>query len=511
MLVSSSFLAQETTFGWDAMTKLAAVIFALTALAAATVAEGRSVVTHSMPRDPTRPSRFAWEPGMSRGPDGAIWVVGNHCALVDQHGACEVNPAALGFEPDYTPLWRSTDRGRTYRWVADPLRAVESRAALPGPLGALAQDHPGGYDTDVAVAPARRPGRPALVYVVSAWEGSSTLSVSADNGRTWATSSLTGVPVQDRPWLAASGACDLFMQYHPLTGAQDIASVARVDRYDGCALAAHAAAGQTSAAPLSSTLVEPATDEATATNSVMAKIVAIGGRVYVAYLACAAAGADSNCDAPGNRQTLHVAVSRDEARTFSDLTLPDAGLHGPLNDGVWPIAMDADPRGDVAVATTDTRHVHLWTSTNAGRSWRLRRSPVDASSHGYATVPSVAVRGPRLVVAWYGSGPAARSGPQRWRLVVARSEDRGARFPRHSLEPVLATTAHEEPLGDALYDDFGLLFLPRGEVALSYTQLCDGHPVSDPLCPGAGAAEQTHALVVRSAWLAGPRKRHARH
>jgi hypothetical protein len=494
------------------MTKLLflALLVALLLTAPPAAGAARSPVSSVMPRDPGRPSRFAWEPGMSRGPDGAIWVIGNHCALVDQHGGCEVNPAALPFAPDYTPLWRSTDRGRHYRWAGDPLRAVEVGSGVLGPTSALAQDHPGGYDTDVAVAPARRPGHPALVFVVSAWEGSSTLAVSADDGRTWATSTLTGVPVQDRPWLATAGTCDLYMQYHPLTGAQDVASVARVDHYDGCALAARAAAGQAAPLPLSSTLVEPATDEATATNSVMGKLVAIGGRVYLAYLACATPAADMNCNAPGNRQALHLAVSHDGARSFSDVTLPDARLRGPLNDGVWPIAMDADPSGDVAVVTTDTRHVHLWTSRTAGRTWRRRRLPVDASPHGYATVPAVGVRGRRLVVAWNGSSPARGSSPQRWRLALARSDDAGTHFSRRALEPVLATTGHREPLGDALYDDFGLLFLPRGEVALSYTQSCDGHPALDARCPSAGAAEQTHALVVRSAWVpapAAPRRR----
>jgi hypothetical protein len=448
---------------------------------------------------------------MSRGADGAIWVVGNHCALIDQHGACEVDPARPGFEPDYTPLWRSTDHGRSYRWVADPLRAVEWQAAPPSPFVALAQDHPGGYDTDVAAAPVRRPGRAPLIYVVSAWEASSALAVSADNGRTWRTSTLTGVPVQDRPWLATSGACDLYMQYHPLTGSQDVASVARVDHYDGCALAGRLVAGQPAPVPLSSTLVEPATDEATSTNSVMAKLVAIGGRVYLAYLACDTALADMNCNAPGDHQTLHLAISRDRARSFTDVTLPDAGLRGPLNDGVWPIAMDADPKGNVAVATTDTRHVRLWTSGDAGHHWHLRRLPVDASPHGFATVPSIAIRGPRTVIAWYGSPPGTGSSPQRWRLVIARSTDRGTHFARRSLEPVLATTSHGTALGDELYDDFGMLFLPRGEIALSYNQSCDGHPRSEPACPGAAANEQSRALVVRSAFVPAPRARRSHH
>jgi len=102
----------------------------------------------------------------------------------------------------------------------------------------------------------------------------------------------------------------------------------------------------------------------------MAKIVAAGGRVYVAYLACDTAGADMNCNAPGNRQSLHVAISSDRAASFSDVALPDGRLHGPLNDGVWPIAIDADARGHVAVASTDTRRVRLWSSRDGEDAWQ---------------------------------------------------------------------------------------------------------------------------------------------
>jgi hypothetical protein len=471
-------------------------------LVLAPAAEAR-VVTSTMPRDPARTSRWAWEPGMARGADGSIWAIGNHCALVDQHGACEVSPAAPLLSPDYTPLWRSRDGGRHYAWAGDPLRATEL-GALRGSFGSLAQDKPGGYDTDVAAAPVRRRGRPALLYAVSAWEGSSSLAVSADDGRTWSVTSLTGIPVQDRPWLATGGPCDLYMQYHPLTGAYDVAAVARVDRYDGCALTDRAAAGQTVAHPDSSTLVEPASDEATQGNSVMGKIAAVGGHVYVAYLACDTPGAGLDCSAPGDRQSLHLAVSSDRAAHFRDMRLPDAHLDGPLDDGVWPVAAAADARGGVAVAVTDTRHVRLWTSSSYGWRWKLRGSTIDGSRQGYATVPTVALAGRHLAVAWYGSPPAVRGRQQRWRLTVARSTDGGARLTRTALDPVLATTASGEPLGDALYDDFGALITSRGELASTYTESCDGHRASDRTCPPAGENDQAHAEVIRSAWLPAP-------
>lgn len=494
---------------------VAAVLLAATASpahAATHPHRAPSYVTRTMPGDPHRNSPWAWEPGLTRGPDGAVWSIGNHCAIVDQRGVCQVEPSRPGFEPDYTPVWRSTDRGRHYRWAGDPLRAVESHASLPSPNAQLAQDHPGGYDTDIAVAPRRRSGaQPALVYAVSAFEGGSTLAVSADNGHHWSVASLAGVPLQDRPWLAASGPCDLYLQYHPVTGAYNVLSVARVDHYDGCALAGSAVAGHAVAKALTTTYVAPPLDEVTASNSVMAKIVAEGGKVYVAYRACATIGADLNCDAPGDHQTLHVAISRDRAATFSDVSLPDDHAHGPLDDGVWPVTAAADGAGHVAVASSDIRHVRLWTSSSGGQRWRLRAGTVDRRPGGFATVPTLALSGRRMALAWYGSPPARRGVPQHWRLALARSNDGGAHFSHQTLDPELATTATGEPLGDKLYDNFGALLTPRGELALTYTQSCDGHRPADLSCPGAAEGVQAHTLVVRSAWLPAPPTRHRRH
>ena len=74
-------------------------------------------------------------------------MAGNHCALIDQHGVCELDPSQAGFAPDYTPVWRSTNGGRSYRWIADPLKAIESQASQRDAAGALGQDKPGGYES----------------------------------------------------------------------------------------------------------------------------------------------------------------------------------------------------------------------------------------------------------------------------------------------------------------------------------------------------------------------------
>lgn len=476
-----------------------------------------TVISAPMPRDPNRLNRWAWEPGLALGGDGTIWVAGNHCALIDLHGPCEIDPHQLTFAPDYTPLWSSRDGGRSYRFVADPLKLIESRASPRDAAGALGQDKPGGYDTDVAVAPSGRPGQPPLLYVVSAWEASSTLAISGDGGRTWRVTVLAGAyPIQDRPWLAASGACDLYLEYHLFTGAENVASVPRVDHYDGCSLYDHAIAGNVSGAPLTSTSIEPLSAQVTRGNQAMAKLAVGDGRIYASYEQCDTFGASLDCDSPGDRQSVHVAISPDRGASFSDVTLPDAGLLGTLDDATWPLAAGADRYGHVAVAAVDTRHVVLWTSSDAGATWRLRPARVDAGlGWQLASVPTVAVRGKTVVVAWYGSPPAPAGQAQRWYLTVARSLDGGRRFAYQRLEPVLATTPHGQSLADGLYDDFGATITRDGAIALAYTQSCIGHSPSDPDCPGLPPGASAITDVVRSAWIAPavsaavPRRRRA--
>ncbi|MGI8609700.1 MAG: WD40/YVTN/BNR-like repeat-containing protein [Candidatus Dormibacteria bacterium] len=431
---------------------------------------------------------------MAADPRGWTWVAGNHCPLADNHlftsqGLCH-DPSSQGPLATFAPVWVSKDGGRTYRFVADPLATVKAAAA----------ESPGGEDTDVVVQPAARAGRPPLLYVVSAWALSATLAISGDDGASWRLADITAAPFTaagiDRPWLAASGTCDLFLQYHPLSGSQNLAAAPRVDHFDGCALFDTAAAGEVAATPLSSTSVEPPAEQLNGVQ-VMGKLVASAGRVFLAYLACdVVPETNLNCNGSADHQGLHIATSSDAGASWQDQLLPDAALRVPLNDGVWPMSMGADGP-NLAVAVTDTQHVHLWTSGDAGRSWRLHPRPLDAPlGWNLATVPSVAVRGALVSVAWYGSGPAAGAS-QEWHLVLARSSDSGAAFAVTPLDPVLAATPSGTPLGDFLYDDFGALVTADGATLLTYTQSCSGKPATDPVCPGppTSDAQGTYEVV----------------
>ena len=451
------------------------------------------------PPDPARSAPWAWEPGIAADRDGTLWVAGNHCPLADQHGTCDLGLVKPSKHGDDVPVWRSADGGRSWHFLADPLRAP----GLPG----LLTDRRGGLDTDIAIAPVARPGRPALIYVVSAYGFTSSISVSGDNGRTWRVASAAGLPFQDRPWLATAGRCDLYLGYHPLTGAFDLAAAPRVAHYDGCRLYDDAVGGQTAAVPESDVLVEPASNDLTHTDQVFARLIAEGSNVYVAYDTCdTIPPLNQSCTAAQDRQSVHIAVSRDRGAHFTDVTLPGIGVKPNLNNGTWPMDAAGDAAGNLVVAVVDTHHVWIATSTDAGRHWRVPRASVDASLHwGNATVTSVAVSGRRIAVSWYDSQPAHAPGKQRWYLVVARSSDGGRTFDLTVLPPVLASTPAGQPLNDGLYDDFGTVITPNA-VVLAYTESCTGHRPSERACPGppAGTSVPPTTNVVRTAYLPFP-------
>ena len=359
--------------------------------------------------------------------------------------------------------------------------------SLPPP-GNQVQDRPGGYDPDIAVAPLARPGQPPMVAVVSLYGFTSALAVSADSGGTWAVAQTIGIPGQDRPWIGMAGTCDLYLEYDPIVDLANAATVPRIERYDACVMAA-APGGQVAPVAQTSTLIEPASQTVTNGNQLPARIAVGRSGIYSAYLTCDPASA---CRA-------HVAISRDRGASFTDVDLPDSAMNVPA-DGTFPLSAAADRTGHVTVAVTDKHHLRLWLSKDDGHTWRALAQPVDAPlGWSLANVPSVAVRDSTIALAWEGSPPSG--GPQSWFLTVARSDDDGKSFRFTWVPTVLATTAHDAPIADHIYDDFGTQITPGGGISIVATQSCIGHATTDAECPGPAPGQLGTYDVVRWAWV----------
>jgi hypothetical protein len=433
--------------------------------------------TGTMPTAPgTAP--WEWEPQLAMDSSGGLWAVGGHCPFVDQYGPCGAPTVGPG-RADILAVWHSVDAGRTWAFVADPLVA-------PSVLGRLT-DTIGSSDPDIAVAPLARPGRAPIIATVSLYGASSTLAVSADAGHTWSVVPAAGIPGQDRPWLAAAGTCDLYLEYDPIADLAGAATVPRVERYDACAISA--TPGVVSALPATSVTIEPIANAVTNGDQLPGRLAAGDGALYASYLSC---DQSSVC-------TLGVGVSRDRGASWVDV-VPPSPRATIASDPTFPLSASADALGHVAVAVTDRHHVYLWLSSDGGRTWPVAHRAVDTNlTWSLANVPSVAVHGSHVMVAWFGSPPAA--GRQPWYLAMARSDDGGVTWADAVVAPVLATTAHGAPLGPALYDDFGTAVTPAGDDVAAYTQSCQGHPATDPSCPGPGEAMGTYDMT-RFAWLA---------
>lgn len=448
-----------------------------------------------MPGDPTLRARSEWEPQIAKGPDGVLWAVGDSCDGIVADNLCQADLSDLPRQPDAVMLWRSTDGGRHWRFVTDPMR-------LPGGLA----DRPAGYDVDVAVSPPARRGQAPLLSVVANWGGSTELAVSADNGRTWVTSLLDGFVGTGRPWLAAVGPCTLAVAFDPLSGdTAEIGSVPLVARYDACSLVHDAVAGQGVALPESVTPVEPATDEATQTDDVFSKLRAIGPDLYQAMVVCdgssllnVATVTDPSCNGPHDRQTVQVAESTNGGRSFHDVVVASGAFRVNLADGTWPLSFAVDTHG-LAVLVADTGfNILTFVSHDRALTWRQAPSVARGLGWALAGVPSAAVAGDTYAVGWYGSPPVPPGRPQPWFLATAVSRD-GTPPVLRVLPTELATTGHGQPLLDTLSESFGAALVANHPVFV-YVESCAGNPGAAAACPES-VTDIGRQLVVRWAWL----------
>jgi hypothetical protein len=406
------------------------------------------------------------EPGLAVDPSGTFWAVS------------DILPYATDdtrrFEGLFTgaDVWKSTDDGATWQWVADPIAPVATQTWGLG-----------GEDSDITVAPVKNSRGFYNIYVTSLWIGATDLVVSPDGGATWIEYQLAGIPYQDRPWMAATGPCTVYVSYHQI-GSYDIL----VDRYDVCTAGRPGPTGTATALdPIGSTDAFLGAIEPGLTNRHGKLVVDTSptspfqGNVYQPLDICrddlspghpVIQSSGGLCE---TKTEVMVAVSTDGGQTFKDYTVTETGSQHLY---IWPVTMAVDSAGNVYTAWFDTGVAYLNVSHDGGKTW----SPsVRINQTGSAVYPTVAADGAgEVFVAWYGTtkagdpnDPSVMGLPNkkisaRWYVYAARSDDYGQTFSITVASDVVHTGVLC-PLGGGcatsagdrnLLDDFGVQISP---------------------------------------------------
>jgi hypothetical protein len=410
------------------------------------------------------------EPGIAVDGHGTFWIASD----IEPYAAHDVRAleALSG-----TDVWKSTDGGRTWTWVAAPFNdASSSRPGL------------GGEDTDIAVAPIKNANGFYNIYVASLWVGSTNVAISQDGGATWTVVPVNGEPVQDRPWLAASGSCVFYLSYHAIAPYDTV-----VDKFDLCSPADQAVG---SAVDPTQTTLFAGNILPTASNRFGKQVVDNSptsphfGRIYVPMEGCATPSIAGEVPEEGvgcaGTPEIFVGYS-DNGTTYTD------SIVAPVATGklfIWPATVATDSAGNVYVGWFDDQHSYLAVSRDGGATWS-KPVQVNAAPALSSVYPTVAASAPgHVVVAFYGSTRAGDADDAAvmgvpntyaaapWQLYLATSDDYGATWAQQTVTPTIHTGVlcyngsgcGQYPGDRNLLDDFGVAISPTtGQPVVAFT------------------------------------------
>lgn len=425
--------------------------------------------TGALPAPPGATQNHDAEPGITRSPDGDLWAT------------------AIGIQTDRQDVWKSTNGGRSWSWEAAPFNLVPGVRAI------------GGNDGDIAVANAANPIGHFNVYAASLWVvqsaggapvGDISLALSPDGGATWVVHPLAGeVPLDDRPWLVADGACRVDLVYHSLPTVANT-----VNTYDLCGPLA-TAEGVTLTPVTSTRYPQLAPSVAqnrpdTYVTTGFGKPIINGGALYIPMMDCPnltlaqevarAEAADPNCP-QGTDAQVYVDIGTPQVAGGAPTSwhLVPVARSSNHDVAVWPVTIAADSSGALYIAWTDDHNSYLTSSTDGGKTWSqsVQLNPVGTT----AVDPTIGAGKPGDVsVAWYGTSVAgnandptvmgypAAAGAAVWQLDWAHVDASQSDAPAVGAVQVVDPDVHTGVLcthGDActipnsrdLLDDFGMI------------------------------------------------------
>lgn len=379
----------------------------------------------------------AAEPAIGVSPDGRFY------------GASE-NGVGSG-----TLAWVSADNGLHYASTPSP-DDVSVGSTTAGKEAGL---QPGGGDTDVAVATARNAVGNYNAYVVSLTLANIDVSTSADNGRTWSLNPASALPIDDRPWVAATGASKVCISY--LTAPGILAPQAGL--HVQCSSDAGKTFPQLSNAYDTSTVGVNASQGGSRTGNLVIDPTN-PNRMYTVF---AYANVVDNANPSAFLHNVGIAASSDGGVTWQDYPVhinPD--VTAKYDNQFVNVAVDK--AGVVYVAYSDNSSMFFQYSTDHGQTFS---APVKASQGtGTAVMPWLAAGDAGKVdlvyyqAVGYSGNPETAPITVAWKVVMAQSLSAASGSPGFTYTTVNPVVHHGGVCeGGALctgnrdlYDDFGI-------------------------------------------------------
>ncbi|MGI9089164.1 MAG: dockerin type I domain-containing protein [Chthoniobacterales bacterium] len=320
---------------------------------------------------------------------------------------------AINGVPGGTDLWKSTDKGTTFSYLGQP-DGLQDKCAAPTPqcLGA------GGADDSIDVSSG------GYLYVTSLYVGSVTVSTSMDGGtggvqpaQAWNLNTFsTGIPVQDRQWVAAYGPQTLNMIVRQAPGTGDLTFIKSVD------------AGKTFSAPV---IVRSG-------NSTEGNLVVdpYNGNLYTTTI-------------PGTALTeIHLLKSVDGGATWTESTIYTGAAGTNPAHKFTMLAVDRGGNLHLAFSSSNLAgncHVYLMSSSDQGASW-LPAVQVDSGAGTTTAVqPWIVAGSPEVVdVTWLGSSGATPDvAPFDWNVFFAQTRNALSPTPTFTQAQVTSTPVHD--------------------------------------------------------------------
>jgi hypothetical protein len=332
--------------------------------------------------------KFAFStPFTMPGPDDLLFNVQGIEPRVKTDALGNIYAAAIQGIPAGTDAWKSTDGGKSFKYLGQPDGAQAASSIARG--GGL-----GGGDEDLAI------GTSGNVYINSLWLGSGTQSSSFNGGNTWVVNPFSSdAPIIDRQWIASHGNSELYLTYKQvgvlLTGTETV-FVAK--SFDG---------------GITWPQIVPVTTPSLGIQPGDQGNIEVdpnNGNVYTVFF-----GADGH--------TLYIARSTDGGKSFI-VKLVFSAPSGTSLVNVFP-SLAIDKGSNLYIVYSDSHNVFLTVSKDQAATWSVPVRVSNGSNTKSAIGPWItAGDAGKVNIAWWGTAATSNNdSTAQWRVFFSQSQN----------------------------------------------------------------------------------------